>query len=330
MLSGSNYAVPAGKIQEIIRLPSLITLEKLPDYIVGLLNLRSKVIRIIDVRKFLGINISGYSTDHQVLIVKNGDMILGLIADSVDNVVQMENENIETLPYNSQNKYIQGIYNDSKKIIALLNLDSILHGLDNTEYKNDELHVNTNQTINLFPSDPISSEKFAKRALSLQKEIKMEINKNDYSKDRYVSFSLNNEKLCISLKYVKEFTKLKNINITPLPCVPDFIAGLINLRGDFITIFDIKEFLQIPKSELTEKTKIIVVRTNNIQIGLLVDDVFDMIDIPVDKLNSDKSAKYDKDKFTIGEVMLEDGGVMSVLNLEKFLEDERIYIEDAV
>ena len=57
-------------IIEIVQLPALNILEKVPEYIVGVLNLRGKIISILNLRKFLGISQTGYSTEHQVLIIK--------------------------------------------------------------------------------------------------------------------------------------------------------------------------------------------------------------------------------------------------------------------
>jgi len=102
-----------------------------------------------------------------------------------------------------------------------------------------------------------------------------------------------------------------------------------DVNHDFITIIDIKKFLNIPKTDITEKTKIIVIRTENMQIGILVDDVFGIENIPAEKLSHNMQTKYEKNNFTAAEIML-NNRVMCVFDLKKFLEDERLFIEDAV
>ena len=114
-----------------------------------------------------------------------------------------------------------------------------------------------------------------------------------------------------------------------MPCVPDFIAGIINLRGDFITIIDIRKFLNIPAIFTNEKAKIIVIKTENIQIGLLVDEVFGIENIVQSEFNHNIQNKYEKNKFTSAEVMFR-GKIMCVFDMKKFLEDERLFIEEAV
>ena len=335
-LSEKVYAIPADKIIEIIQLPALTLLEKVPDYILGLLNLRGSILSVIDLSMILGFHRKVYSAECQILILNANDKKIGIIIDAVKDVIQFEKKLLEPLPYASKEHIVTGIYKDDTSLIAFLDLDKIVKNIEVVEI--DETRIGSewplqthelHDTPSLFPVDKVSVEKFAKRALNLQKELRDETDSLNYQEDYFISFSLNEENYCINLKFVKEITKLKHINLTKVPCVPDFITGIINLRGDFITIVDIKKFLNIPKTDITEKTKIIVIRTESIQIGILVDDVFGIENIPNEKLNHNVQSKYEKNNFTSAEIMF-NNKVMCVFDLKKFLEDERLFIEDAV
>jgi len=328
-LSEKVYALPAEKIIEIVQLPALTLLEKAPDYIVGLLNLRGNIISIIDLSMILGFQRKVYSAECQILILNVNDKKVGIIIDSVKDVIQFEKKLLEPLPYASKEHIVNGVYKDDAGLIAFLDLDKIVKSIEAIEISEAEIKETSNDTAGLFPIDKASVEKFAKRALKLQKELRDESNSLNYQEDYFISFSLNEEIFCINLKFVREITKLKNVNLTKVPCVPDFIIGIINLRGDFITIIDIKKFLSIPKTDITEKTKIIVIRTENIQIGILVDDIFGIENIPNEKLSHNIQTKYEKNNFTAAEIML-NNKVMCVFDLKKFLEDERLFIEDAI
>lgn len=327
-LSGRSYAFPAKQIIEIVQLPALTILEKMPDYIIGMMNLRGKIISIIDLRKFLGIPQIPYSSEHQVLIIKSSNKTIGIITDSVNDVIQFDTQYLERLPYHSQEKYISGLYKNEDNLVALLDLDNIVSDIETEDKTIADL--SSSESYNLLPVDSVSLAKLKKRAINLQKELKTGTDSTNYQENHFVSFSLNHEIYCISLKFVKEFCKLKAFAITPVPCVPEFIPGLINHRGDFTTIIDIKSFLQIPKSDITEKTKIIVVRSSNFQVGLLVDDVYDIVNIPIEKFSHNSPAKFEKNKFTVAEVILEDNTVMNILDLDKLLSDEKLFIEDAI
>jgi purine-binding chemotaxis protein CheW len=325
-LSGRIYAFPAKQIIEIVQLPALTILEKTPDYIIGMMNLRGKIISVVDLRKFLGISQVPYSSDCQVLIIRSFDKTIGIITDSVNDVIQFDTQNLEQLPYQSEEKYISGIYKNLQNIVALLDLDKIIADIDTT----NQAMPDSNESYNLLPVDSESLEKLRKRAIKLQKELKIDSDNANYQENHFVSFSLNGEIYCISLKFVKEFCKVKSFAITPVPCVPEFISGLINHRGDFTTIIDIKSFLNIPKVDVTEKTKIIVVKSSNLQVGLLVDDVYDIVNIPGEKISHNSPAKFEKNKFTVSEVILENNTVMNILDLDKLLSDEKLFIEDAI
>lgn len=328
-ISGKVYAMPAEKIIEIVQLPALTLLEKVPEYIVGLLNLRGSIIGVVDLSMILGFQRKTYSPECQVIILSANDKKIGIITDSVKDVIQYEKKFLEPLPYISKEHIVSGIYKDDSTLIAFLDLDKIINIVETFEIDEAQAKAISDSSELLFSADKVSVEKFKKRALKLQKELRNEVGSLNYQEDYFISFGLNEESYCLNLKYVREITKLKNVNLTKVPCVPDFIVGIINLRGDFITIVDIKKFLNIPKTGITEKTKIIVIRTENIQIGLVVDDVFGIQNIPNEKLNHNIQTKYEKNKFTSAEIMFNDR-VMSVFDLKKFLEDERLYIEDAV
>lgn len=330
-LSGRIYAIPAQQISEIVQLPELSVLERLPDYIVGVMNLRGRIINVIDLRMILGIPRYPFSTDNQVLIVNVSGKTFGIVVDSVKDVIQFNRDYLEPLPYKSREKHISGIYKADDELVAFIDLDTIIQDIYAEDVQEDLMGAGTALTaLDMFPNDKLSVEKFKKRAINLKKEIKVYDEQIDYTNNRFVSFSLNGEIYCIGLKYVKEFCKLKLLNIVPVPCVPEFILGIFNHRGDFITVIDIKAFLKIPRSQVTDRTKVIVVRYSELQIGLVVDDVFDILSITSDKLCANVKSKFEHNKFVCAEFLPDSGEVMNVLDLEKFLEDERLIIEDAI
>lgn len=182
--------------------------------------------------------------------------------------------------------------------------------------------------ISQFPKEKKSIEIFKKRATELQLELDLSLERKKTSDHRFVSFLLNNEMYAISLEYIREFSKI--INLAIVPCVPEFYKGLSNLRGEFIPVLDIKGFLGISKTQITEKSKIIFVKTSKMQIGILVDEVFDIIIVPTDKITKPGLMQIDKVKYTTGEIIFDDKRVINIFDLEKFLQDERLIIEEAV
>ncbi len=329
-LSEKTYAISAEKVVEIVQLPALTIVEKLPEHIAGVLNLRGRIISVIDPSKLLGLEQEEFTVDHQVLIISCNDQTIGIIVHSVKEVVQLDRNQLEPLPYKHREKFISGIYKHDDKLVAFFDINAVLQNIGNVEMDALEAKNEVDVITDHFPLDETSKMKFLRRAGKLQKEIRDFTDELKYQENYFISFALNNETYCISLKYVKEITKLKLVNLAPVPCVPEFITGIINLRGEFITIVDIKYFLDISKTVPSDKTKIIVLKLSDIQLGILADDVFDIENIPSEKMNLNVQNKYEKNKYTSAEVLFSDNKVMYVFDIKKFIEDERLFIEDSI
>lgn len=329
-LSEKNYAIPAAKIREIVQLPALTVIEKFPEYIIGLLNLRGQIISVVDLTKLLGIEPKPYTTDYQVLILECETKCIGIIVSSIKDVTRLDKKCFAPLPYKSNERIISGIYKHKDALTALVDIDLVLDSVENVDINPSEILNKLTVPEEHYPTDPISKNKLIKRAEKLQKEVRVVTGNLNYQENYFISFCLDKEIYAINLKYVKEITKLKLVNMVSVPCVPEFITGIINLRGEFITIVDIKYFLQISKTPVSDKTKIVVVKISDIQVGILVDDVFDIENIPTERMNLNIQSKYEKSRYTLAEVLLSDDKIMSIFDMKKFVEDERLFIEDSI
>lgn len=100
----------------------------------------------------------------------------------------------------------------------------------------------------------------------------------DTQKDRYLTFSLEREAYGIEIKYVTEIIGIQPI--TEIPELPEYVKGVINLRGKIIPVMDVRlRFKKEPK-EYNDRTCVIVVDIKDISIGLIVDRVAEVLTIP--------------------------------------------------
>lgn len=93
-----------------------------------------------------------------------------------------------------------------------------------------------------------------------------------------VSFKIGNEEFGIDILKVQEIIRL--MTITEVPNSPDFVEGVINLRGRVIPVIDLRIKLRMPRIEHNNNTRIIVVEINNTTIGFIVDAVSEVLRIP--------------------------------------------------
>lgn len=100
----------------------------------------------------------------------------------------------------------------------------------------------------------------------------------DTQKSKYLTFNIGNETYAIEIRYVTEIIGIQPI--TEVPEVPEYIKGIINLRGKIIPVMDVRLRFKKPFLEYAERTCVIVIDVDEISIGLIVDSVAEVITIP--------------------------------------------------
>jgi purine-binding chemotaxis protein CheW len=84
-------------------------------------------------------------------------------------------------------------------------------------------------------------------------------------------FVLANERYALESSYVREVYPLKEL--APLPCVPRYVLGITNLRGQIVSVIDIKRFFDLPESGLSDLNKVILLSDDGMEFGILADQI---------------------------------------------------------
>jgi purine-binding chemotaxis protein CheW len=93
-----------------------------------------------------------------------------------------------------------------------------------------------------------------------------------------LEFRLAHERYALENKWVREVSNFKEL--TPLPCCPPFVLGIVNVRGRILPVLDIKRFFDLPEKGLTDLHRIILVGGNDLELGLLADTIVGVRSIP--------------------------------------------------
>jgi purine-binding chemotaxis protein CheW len=96
-----------------------------------------------------------------------------------------------------------------------------------------------------------------------------------------VEFLLAHERYGLESSYIREVYPLKEV--TPVPCTPPFVLGIINLRGQILSVIDLKKFFNLPDQPVASH-KVIVVYTAEMELGILVDAVLGVRTIPAGQI----------------------------------------------
>jgi purine-binding chemotaxis protein CheW len=104
----------------------------------------------------------------------------------------------------------------------------------------------------------------------------------DTQEGKFLTFRMGNEDYGIEIRHVTEIIGIQRI--TEVPDMPDFIKGVINLRGKVIPVMDVRTRFRLPTREYDDRTCIIVVNINDTSVGLVVDKVNEVVDISKDQI----------------------------------------------
>ena len=148
---------------------------------------------------------------------------------------------------------------------------------------------------------------------SLNQTAKAGLRQDDDQEQQYLLFQSNDLRIGIEVEYVVE--TIINHSITRLPLVPDYVRGVINLRGEVIPIVDIR--LRLGQRGERDDS-VIVINVNDTQMGILVDQVDQMVKLP--KRQILPVPERNEQKLICGMSSLSDGGVMLVLDCPALLE----------
>lgn len=120
----------------------------------------------------------------------------------------------------------------------------------------------------------------------------------DTQRGKFLTFSLSNESYGIEIRYVTEIIGIQPI--TEVPELPEYIRGIINLRGKIIPVMDVRLRFKKPFREYDDRTCVVVIDMEDISIGLIVDSVSEVLLIPDQDIVSPPDVKNGSNKYIKG------------------------------
>jgi len=140
-----------------------------------------------------------------------------------------------------------------------------------------------------------------------------------------VEFVLAQERYAVESRYVRDVYPLDQL--TPMPCTPAFVLGIVNLRGEILSVIDIKKFFDLPEKGLTDLNKVIVLESGSMRFGILADVIVGVYTIPTADIQSSLPTLTGiREEYLKG--VTPDRTV--ILDAEKLLADEQIVVQEQV
>jgi len=161
------------------------------------------------------------------------------------------------------------------------------------------------------------------RAKKLSQEIEREGTEEEYFE--ILEFLLAHETYAVETSFVREVYPMTEL--TPLPCTPAFVFGLINVRGQILTVIDMKKFFDLPERGITNLNKVIVVRKDAIELGILADEIIGIRNILVSELQPPLSTMTGIHAEYLKGVT---GKRLMVLDMGRFLTDKKLIVQEEI
>lgn len=343
-LQGVKYAIEAEKAIEVLWLPECKPVEEAPPYIAGLLNLHGRITPVIDIHIRFGRSPKPYKVTDRIIIAEVSDTQIGLIVNDIIDVFDFAGiiENTPEYGMDAENcdHFITQVAKLDEDVIMIIDIERLFHCSKQIHKELTDAHAKDlinepDKNIPLKQSDglrlfcPEASDEnhkiFADRAKALA------VSTIDLDKDETVDLavvSLTEEFFGIDLRFVREFITINNV--MPIPCCPPYVLGDMNLRGDILTIMDIRNILNLPNPKAQAESKGIVIEINDYIIGIPVDDILDIAYVTSKIITDVPAALRSVDEEYLVGCAKYGSGMLAILDLQKIFSSNTMIVNQEV
>ncbi len=245
-----RYAVGIDHVREIIALPAQMTeIAGSRPEIRGMISLRDELLVVSDLRRYYGFE-AGTNDKNRVLVMQWEGKQIGLVIDEIVDIRDYLPEQVDLIQENFRNSLVSGVIHDGERLVSLMGRDV----LQRIFLENEKLLVASRRQEGARGGERV-----------------MEV----------VVFRIGAEEYALDIEGVAEI--IDKTEITPVPDAPAEVEGVINIRGQVVTIGSLYRRLGIADAQSGEE-KIIVCRSGRERIGFLVNGVSDVVEVSSEEL----------------------------------------------
>ncbi|NOX76134.1 MAG: chemotaxis protein CheW [Gammaproteobacteria bacterium] len=137
---------------------------------------------------------------------------------------------------------------------------------------------------------------------------------------RWVTFQLENEKYGINVMQVQEV--LRVTEIAPVPGAPVYVLGIINLRGNVVTVIDTRTRFGLQTKEVDDSSRVVIIEADEQVVGILVDSVAEVVDLNASEMETAPNVGTEESTKFIQGVASHEGELLILVDLNRLLTDE--------
>ena len=307
------YAFDINSVKEVLPMIEIFSPENSSNMI-GVINLRGESVPVADFLKPLNINTLPVTSEQKLVILDFDSNKISIIVDKIIDIIALEN--VAQVPLQAMGDFLYSAVYD-KKPIALVNTLAFFKFFAASI---NNVSITTNE---LVTTDKASLPMIKTRTEIINKKNGYLLADDAFLNEKFIIFKLNSEVYAFNILYIEEISKVKKNNVSHIPCVPEFIRGIINSDGDYLCLMDIKPFLNMEITPLDEKNDVLIVNVNEMRFAVLVDGIID-----IDRLSLAQTSQSElyAESFIQGETTYNDS-IVNLLDVNKLFSAKNMDIE---
>ena len=137
---------------------------------------------------------------------------------------------------------------------------------------------------------------------------------------QWVTFKLDSEVYGIDVMQVQEVLRVSEI--APVPGAPNYVMGIINLRGNVVTVIDTRKRFGLSENEIDDSTRIVIIESDGNVVGMLVDSVAEVVDLKRSEIESSPNVGNDESSKYIQGVATVNGELLILVDINKMLSED--------
>jgi purine-binding chemotaxis protein CheW len=257
-VAGQEYGLDLAVVQEIVRAPDCVAVvPRAEAVVIGVMSYRDTLLPLMSLRGLLGFGPDAADDElRKVVVTTVNGVLVGLVADRMRAIVSVEPERLEPTPpmlaaRTGGEAKVRAIYRgeDGRRLISVLAAELL--------FRED--------VMRRLGGGQGAAELGAAEADTEQREAL-----------RFLIFRLGEDEFSLPIETIDEVARVPE-QITRLPKTPEFVEGVVNLRGDVLPVIDQRRRFDMPKLEGAAGQRLVVVRTERHRAGLIVDSVSEVL-----------------------------------------------------
>lgn len=329
----SLYAVDALVVSETFRLPEITPMEETPAHVVGVINLRGRIIPVMDLDILFGREPAGYLLEDAMIVIDVQGRTTGIVVSEVRDVVKIPPERIDPASASTSGDGVRQPVVAAKARVG----EEIVMILDHERMLSYGEHARTPAEPGL-PGEPLGAwgglssphvyapefrAEFHRRSRELMKE---GAGGEPAGVSQVAVVTLGGEYFGIELTAVREFSPIANL--TPLPNCPEHVIGNMNLRGNILLVIDIRGLLEMPAGRFNRSSTVVVAFVDDITVGVAVEEIHDIASLGRSEISPLPSSLNPAiERFSLGASHYE-GKAMTILNMPEILKDQSLVVDE--